>query len=108
MTHSTRKVPVGGANELHRRVHTAEGIYRAAQACGAASVFGHLHTGIYQDFPHGLCTPTRGLKIVNDLRCSWNAECVYSHSFALEHTRKLEKVAGLPAGAGADVGAVQL
>ena len=54
MTHAAGEVAVRGRNALERRIHTAEGIDRAAQAGGAPSVLGHLHTGIDQYLPDRL------------------------------------------------------
>ena len=54
-------------------------------------------------------SPQRGgLQIVHDLRRGRHAEGVDDHLLAAQDAGELEEIAGLAAGAGADVGAVEL
>ena len=107
VTHAAGEVPVGRADTFHRRIHAAKGVDRAAEAGGAAGVFGHLHAGVDEDFPDGVSSPPGGLQVMDDLWCGGHTEGVDSDAFAAEHAGEFQEVAGLAAGAGADVSAVE-
>src|SRR3989442_15578980 len=62
VAHAARKVAVGGANALHRRIHATEGVHRTAEAGGATGILGHLHAGVDKDLPDGLAVPARALQ----------------------------------------------
>ena len=99
VAHAAGEVPVRGADAFERRVHPPKRVHRAAQARGAAGIFGHLHPCGDQDFPNCLVVPSRCLQVMNNLRCRGHAEGVNRHAFAAQDARELKEVAGLTAGA---------
>ena len=86
---------------------TSESIHRPAQAGGAAGILGHLHARIDQDLPDGFAPPAQRLQVAHDLRRGRDAEGIDHDSFVLQQPGEFEEVAGLAAGAGADIGAVE-
>src|SRR5438045_361595 len=63
VTHAAWKITIGRADAFHWRIHAPERIDRTAKAGGAAGIFGHLHSRIDEDLPHGFFAPASTLQI---------------------------------------------
>src|SRR5688572_30215167 len=108
MTHPAWEIAVSCTDALQGRVHSPKRIHGPSQAGGTPGILGHLHAGCDEDLPDRLFTPQGVLQVMNNLGRGWNPKGVDSHMPPPQNPGKLQEVAGLAAGAGTDVSAVEL
>lgn len=108
MSHATREIPVGGADALHGSIHAAEGIHGSPEAGCAGGVLRHAHTGAFENVPNALSVPEGFLELTHHGGGGRHPEGVDLDRLAANHLGKCQEVAELSAGAGTDVGAIEL
>ena len=108
VAHAAGEISVGGRDAIHRLVHAAEGVNRAAEAGGAGGVLRHLHAGGFEDVPDRFIAGHGVLQFVDDVGRGGYAEGVDLDAATFQHLGEGEEVGGFAAGAGADVGAIKV